>query len=95
MPRVRWTKPALRDLEDAVDYIAQDNPDAAQAVAQKIRAASQQLAEHPAMGRPGRIAGTRERIIVGTPYLIAYREVGEYVDLLRLLHGRRRWPGRM
>jgi len=31
------------------------------------------LADHPAMGRPGRIAGTRELVIVRYPYIVAYR----------------------
>ena len=95
MPKVRWTKPALHDFEEALNHIARDNPDAAQKVAQKIWDASRQLADNPALGRPGRVSGTRERFVPGTPYLIAYREVGAYVDLLRILHGRRKWPKRM
>jgi toxin ParE1/3/4 len=50
------------------------------------------LAEHPAMGRSGRVPGTRELIITGTPYLIPYRVKGKVVEILRVFHGSRRWP---
>jgi toxin ParE1/3/4 len=43
------------------------------------------------MGRPGRVQGTRERIITGTPYIVVYR-VRHEVEILRVLHGAMRWP---
>jgi toxin ParE1/3/4 len=43
------------------------------------------------MGRPGRVQGTRERVITGTPYLVVYR-VRHEVEILRVLHGAMRWP---
>ena len=53
------------------------------------------LARHPRMGRPGRVRGTRELVINRTPYIAAYRVSGDVVTILRLLHGARRWPGRL
>ncbi len=44
------------------------------------------------MGRLGRIDGTRELVISGTPYIAAYRIVGETVRILRILHGAQLWP---
>jgi toxin ParE1/3/4 len=44
------------------------------------------------MGRPGRVKGTRELVIVGTPYIVAYRIKGDAVQVLRVLHGAQKWP---
>jgi len=44
------------------------------------------------MGRPGRVDGTREFVVAGTPYIIPYRVRGETVELLAVMHGARRWP---
>ena len=46
----------------------------------------------PHRGRPGRWPGTRELIIPGTPYIVPYRVKGDLVEILRILHGARRWP---
>jgi plasmid stabilization system protein ParE len=47
------------------------------------------------MGRPGRIEGTRELVISRTPYIAAYRIVGNTVRILRVLHGAQQWPDEM
>ncbi len=49
------------------------------------------LRQMPRIGRPGRVAGTRELVVTGTPILVAY-EVDEEVRVLRVLHGRMQWP---
>jgi toxin ParE1/3/4 len=59
-----------RDLEAIQDYIAQNNPPAAYRLAQTIRQRVQHLGAHPNMGRPGRIAGTRELVIPGMPWIV-------------------------
>lgn len=43
-------------------------------------------------GRPGRRAGTRELVVDRTPYIVPYRVRGELVEVVRVLHGRQRWP---
>lgn len=45
------------------------------------------------MGRLGRVHGTRELVIPGTPLLIAYRVRKDGIRILAVLHGARRWPG--
>ena len=42
--------------------------------------------------RPGRVAGTRELVITGTPYVAAYAVTAETIRILRVLHGAQRWP---
>jgi addiction module RelE/StbE family toxin len=89
--RVRWLRTALRNLDDQAAYIARDNPRAAQRVVERIRTAADQLAEHPNMGRTGRVPQTRELIVAGTPWIIVYR-VRDAVEILRILHAAQAWP---
>ena len=73
-------------------HIAQDRPDAPERQVEPILAAAARLAQLPESGRPGRRAGTRELIVARTPYLVPYRIRGELIEVLRVLHGRQRWP---
>jgi toxin ParE1/3/4 len=75
--------------------MARANPSAARDTVLRIQAAAAQLAEHPFLGRPGRVKGTREFFVIGTSYLIAYRVKGDEVQILRVLHGARQWPQRL
>jgi plasmid stabilization system protein ParE len=43
-----------------------------------IQAAISRLADYPAIARPGRVTGTRELLVVGTPYIVIYR-----IDVVR------------
>lgn len=91
--RLRWTSVALADLEAIADYIARDNPAAAAArVVAAIFASVEGLASHPHLGRPGRVAQTRELVVADTPYIAPYRVPGDEVQILAVFHGARRWP---
>lgn len=79
-------EPAARDLEAIVDYIAQNNPVAAETVYRGIIRAMERLPGFPALGRPGRHPGTRERRIPGLPYLIVYDASPEAVTILAIFH---------
>jgi toxin ParE1/3/4 len=91
---VRWVAAALANLNSEAEYIAQDNPSAAAHTVELIIKAVEQLRQFPAIGRPGRVAGTRELVVSGTPYIIPYRVRSGHVEVLRLFHGARRWPSR-
>ena len=93
--RVRWLNAALRNLDIEAEYIARDNPEAAARVVIAIQAAVDRLSNFPSMGRPGRVPGTRELVVSGTPYIIPYRVRGEEVQILRVFHGARKWPRRL
>ncbi len=90
--RVRWTAPALRDVEDIGDYIARDDPAAAARVVSRIFEQLTVLESHPEIGRPGRVPETRELVIPGLPYIAPYRVRDDRVELLAVFHGARRWP---
>ena len=51
-----------------------------------------QLADFPLSGRDGRVDGTRELVIPGTQYIVAYRVVDSGVEILAIMHGARQWP---
>ena len=90
--RIRWFKDALLYLIELRKYIENDNAHAAQDVARSILSHVEQLAEHPAMGRTGRVEGTRELVISGLPYIIPYRVKNNTIEILRVLHAARKWP---
>ena len=90
--KIKWVRLALNDLDEAGEFIAQDNPKAASRVLKRIWDAVHMLADHPHAGRPGRVPGTRELVITDTPFIIPYRVVEDTVQILRVLHGKRKWP---
>jgi toxin ParE1/3/4 len=93
--RVRWLAQALANLEAEADYIARDKPKAAASVVQKINHAVDLLRQYPALGRPGRVAGTRELVISGTPYVVPYRIRDDEIHILRVFHGARKCPSKL
>ncbi|MGB8411937.1 MAG: type II toxin-antitoxin system RelE/ParE family toxin [Candidatus Binatus sp.] len=90
--RVRWLRRALRNLDEEAEYIARDDPDAAAQIVDRIATSVERLATHPALGRTGRVPGTRELVVSATPYVVPYRVRGETVEILRVFHGARKWP---
>lgn len=90
--QIIWEEDALRDLGHIRRHIAKDNPVAARQVASRIQEAARLLAEHPEIGRAGRVADTRELVIADTPYIAAYQVAGDAVLILRVLHGAQQWP---
>jgi toxin ParE1/3/4 len=89
--KVRWTPRASRDLSDIHASLAERDPAAALAVARTIRAQAEALGAHPLMGHAGRVKGTRELVLAGYPYAIAYRVARERVEILAVRHRARRW----
>lgn len=74
------------------DYIEADNPQAAVIVDERISHHVQQLIRPPKSGRIGRVESTRELTIDRTPFIAAYRIVGNTVRILRVRHGAQQWP---
>lgn len=89
MRQIRWTTEASDQLEVAVKRTQQDNPTAAQNVAQAVIDRVEQLAIFPGLGRPGEVKGTRE--LVSPPYVVVYRSVEEIVEILHIWHGAQDW----
>lgn len=89
--RLKWTRRALEQLVEAQDYIAQDNPSAAQQVGERIAESIRLLLTQPRMGHRGRVAGTYEWIVRRTPYFLVYKLQGNELIILRVIHGKQHW----
>lgn len=92
--KIRWTVRALRRLDEIGAYIQQDDPDAAARVIARLVSSVDMLAELPAAGRVGRIAGTREIVLADIPYIIPYR-VRQDIEILTVMHSSRKWPKKL
>lgn len=90
--RVKWTRTALLNLENAIEYIAEDRPMAAKEVGQKIWDTAKMLSDHSGIGRPGRVSGTRELVVSGLPYILPYMEKDGIIYILRVMHTSMKWP---
>jgi toxin ParE1/3/4 len=94
MRPVQWSRDALDDLKAQIIHIAAQNPVAARRVAGRIRDTGSAIGEM-ATGRPGRVAGTYEKPVIGLPYIIAYAITGkgrrQAISILRIIHTSRDW----
>jgi toxin ParE1/3/4 len=93
--KIVWSPRAIEHLAHLRSYIARDNPRAANRIAGVLLNAVERLAELPNLGRPGRVAGTRELIVPGTPYVIPYGLRGDRLEVIAVFHGRQKWPNRL
>ncbi|MFK0330777.1 type II toxin-antitoxin system RelE/ParE family toxin [Rhizobium sp. NPDC090275] len=94
MPPIRYTRRALGNLRHIGEWIEQDNPAAALRVIARLAAAIDLLRDQPDLGRPGRIAGTRELALADIPYIVAYRLNAGHVEIIAVFHAAQRWPER-
>jgi addiction module RelE/StbE family toxin len=90
--KIRWTRLARSDIKAAREYVAADSAGAADQFLERIQQAAAVLVRHPMAGRTGRIPGTRELVIPGTPWILPYRIRRGFIDILAVIHGARRWP---
>lgn len=94
MPELEWLETARADLLAIIDYISDDNPDAAQRLKDDMETKVTKVAklpEHPRLYRSGRLEGTRE-MIVRANYIVVYVEDPDATRILRVLHAAQQWP---
>lgn len=95
MTLLRWLPSAEAALEEIVDYIAIDNLDAALKLGDQILSAVEaQLTRHPHTGRPGRVAGTRELVVLRN-YIVIYQVRTDAVVVLDIIHATRFYPHKL
>ncbi len=83
---VKWKRKALLNLGEAIEHNAIDKPMAAAEVGVKTWNSTKILADHPGIGRPGRVAGTRELVIQSLPFILPYVEKDGVIYILRVMH---------
>ncbi|MBN4063644.1 type II toxin-antitoxin system RelE/ParE family toxin [Cardiobacterium sp. AH-315-I02] len=92
--QIKWLRKALQNINDEAEYIARDDPQAAQRVVQRIQQTVSLLSNNPSLGHLGRLPGTRELIIPRTRYVVPYRVRPrlQRIEILRVFHTSRRQP---
>lgn len=88
-----WSPEARDDLREMVLYLSDKNPYAAKALYERIEEAATQLIGNPYLGRPGRVPHTREWVVDHTFYILPYQLISDRIEILRVYHGARKWPG--
>jgi toxin ParE1/3/4 len=81
---LRWTRRALRKLDEIAAFIAQDNPTRATSFVRELREKVNVLREHQ-LGQPGRVYGTKE-LVLHKNYVAVYRVKEDEVQILTVLH---------
>ena len=91
MVEIVWTEPALSDLDAIADFIALENPVAAQKLVSKVFKHVEQLANHPGSGsKPNELEGWSYRQIFEPPCRVFYRHDEKYVYILHLMRSEQR-----
>lgn len=94
--RIVWRPMAEVDLDNIVDYIAQDNPVKAEEFGQELRAKVLPLAQHPRLGRTGRpsLPAFLRQLVVHRNYIVFYRVLAKShtVEILRIKHTAQQVP---
>ena len=89
--RVLWTEPAQDDLREVFRFIRRDNLTAAQKVIQEIREKAGRLAQFPLSGREvPELPGASLREVIAGSYRVIYRLVSNSIEVLTVLHSRRK-----
>lgn len=88
--RVVWSEPAWQDLEQIVEYIAEDSPEAAVRFLGRAREASRSLATLALRGRVVPELGEPDlREILLDRYRLLYEIHDEVVEVHAVIHGAR------
>lgn len=90
--QIKWLKKALINLEHSAEYLQEQNPQSARDFIKEVHELTELLKTNPAMGRPGRVFGTRELILQKFPYLIPYRVKDNCIEILRVFPTRMNQP---
>ena len=90
--KIIWSPEACADLDRICVYLLAEQPTSVSQTLDRIEGRVEALRDNPALGRPGRVAGTRELIVSGLPYVIPYRVKSGRIEIVRVLHGARLWP---
>jgi toxin ParE1/3/4 len=90
--KIRWTAIAADDLKSVHEYLSEHAPTRADSLVDRILAGIDVLEQYPNLGRQGRLGGTRELVITGTPFIVFYRVQKSQVEILGVLHAARKWP---
>ena len=90
MVAVKWSEPALDDLKEISQYISRDSPSRSKSFIDGIFEMAEHLSDFPNLGR--RVPESDDpnvRVIIYSNYLIIYQIYEGYLEIVRVIHGRR------
>lgn len=86
------TENAEADLDAIAAYYGTINPSATLAILDAVALTEGLLADHPLIGRPGKVPGTREAVVGGTAFILVYVVSVHAVTIVKVLDSRSQWP---
>jgi toxin ParE1/3/4 len=90
MAQIKWTEPALNDLNEIAEYIALDKPSAAKKLVQDTFEFVERLKDFPNSGKiPTELQDSRCREIVVGPCRVFYRVDADLVFILYVMRSER------
>jgi toxin ParE1/3/4 len=84
--RIRWTAPAVADMQSINDYLKDHHPQYRQPTMRKLYKEIRALKDTPYRGRAGRVEGTREILFSPLPYIAVYRLHEQSIEVWRIHH---------
>jgi len=90
MVEIEWSQTSENDLNEIIDYIAQDSLEYALSFYEEVREKIENLVQFPKMGRKvPELDDPNIRELILRNYRLIYRIFGEKVQIIRLIHGSR------
>jgi addiction module RelE/StbE family toxin len=93
--KLRYTEQARKDMDSLYQYVAREDPNAAQGVVERMAAMIEHLPQHPALGLRGRLPEVLELVIPNLPFVVVYELSKKTIDVLAIIHKSRRWPDQL
>jgi plasmid stabilization system protein ParE len=95
MATARWTPTAKRELDDFHDFLGveRQSPQAAAHLVAEIHEKANLYATQPDMGTLREDLGEGLRIFSVKSYIVVYRAIRHGIEVLRVVDGRRDYPG--
>jgi len=91
--KVRYTPRAEQHMRRIAACLRAQSPAGMRIVVQRIREATELLAQFPEIGHAGALAGTREIVVPSLPYIIVHRIDPDAVTVVGVYHGAQIRPG--
>ena len=90
MAQIKWTEPALNDLDEIAEYISLDKPNAAKKLVQEVFKSVKALKKFPQSGRiPPELPKSDYRELIVGPCRIFYRVEKNKVFILYVMRSER------
>jgi plasmid stabilization system protein ParE len=88
--KVRYTRRALRQMTEVLDYIEARSPSGAENVKKRLQSIIDLLAEHPNSGRATNKGNLRRFVVSPYPYVIFYHADATGIVIHGIRHAARR-----